>query len=136
MAHELDEMWTLNVVTKDGSGVIDSTPDGHFYIRVGTGGLLDSQYSRHYRSGGTPIGNKLEGSVTAIPQVPPSYRVVLVEILESGYKRQYKGTLIRTSSNLILTGVRYKPVVMAATKKKGAARLNGQEEGTWVATKP
>jgi len=139
MAHELDDHWTLFFAADDGSGNYDPMVSGSLFLKIGQNGNVDRMVSRHDPGdGSTPT--ELDGKVMSIGT---GYRVRLFEHLIVGgakLRRPLIGGLIaRINGQLIMGGtlLRDQPekTPPRARGKKGAATA-GQEEGTWVATKP
>ena len=140
MAHLLDGEWTLYLAADtDGQQNFDPFLNGKLTLKIAANGDVDRTVSRHDPGDGSP--NELDGKIT---QVGIGYRVHLFEHLTVGgkkVKRPFKGGLIApVGDRLIMGGVLLKDQPEKQEKSndrdKKPAAIAGQEEGTWVATKP
>jgi hypothetical protein len=140
MAHELDDRWTLFIAANDGSGNYDPKVTGTLFLKIAANGNVDRAVSRHESSDGS---NELDGRVTPFGL---GYRVHLFEHLLVGsppirLKRPFKGGLIaRIGGQLVMGGVQLKDQIETIQSPhlnaENVVAIAGQEEGTWVATKP
>ena len=140
MAHILDGPWSVYVAGDDGSGNFDPGRNGTFLLKIGPSGDVDRSASYHDPGNGLPR-SELDGTIKPLGI---GYRVRLFAHLIVGstkLKRPFIGGLIAPiDDKFVMGGVLLKDQPDKAPArtagKKAAAATTGQEEGTWVATKP
>jgi hypothetical protein len=142
---DINGMWSSILPTvRDGDSSADLSVNG--YIEITGGDPRTGEITGCFKDSGEYSSvTKMRGRVTFI--VPNSYRITLSHQLREGVTRCYEGQLVAIDEDdfggvQIVVG-RYMDVnddtevsSFAAPTTPSVALSGGQENGTWVATKP